>query len=227
MKIKGIYKIESVIHPERCYIGSAVNLQQRWYRHKSDLNCNRHKNPKLQSHVNKYGIDDLQFSIILHGCSKVDLLFLEQCFINQYQPWFNCCQIAGSQLGRRWKLSAEAIENIRNGHKGLIIHSKFEKGQIPWNKGTTGTQTAWNKGQKMKGVVWNKGLTKETDDRVKIQADSESGKIISIETRNKLRLVNLNKKYSEEVCLRRSATITEWWRIRKNKTNNDNIVTPQ
>ena len=45
----------------------------------------------------------------------------------------------------------------------------FKKGNIPWNSGKTGLQTAWNKGVKgtgfgrypaniYKGDVWNKGL---------------------------------------------------------------------
>lgn len=34
--------------------------------------------------------------------------------------------------------------------------SKSKKGSIPWNKGSTGVQTAWNKGKKG-SIPWNKG----------------------------------------------------------------------
>ena len=33
MAVSGIYKIESKIKPERCYIGSAVNINRRWNVH--------------------------------------------------------------------------------------------------------------------------------------------------------------------------------------------------
>ena len=55
MIISGIYKIQSIIKPERCYIGSAVNIQKRWRDHKRELRNNKHSNKKLQNHCNKYG----------------------------------------------------------------------------------------------------------------------------------------------------------------------------
>ena len=65
MKISGIYKIQSVIKPDRCYIGSGVCIKSRWNRHLCDLRHNRHWSKKLQNHYNKYGESDLQFSILL------------------------------------------------------------------------------------------------------------------------------------------------------------------
>jgi predicted DNA-binding protein (MmcQ/YjbR family) len=56
----GIYKIQSVIKPERIYIGSAKNIRIRWNIHTSNLKLNRHENKKLQNHYNKYGVNDLK-----------------------------------------------------------------------------------------------------------------------------------------------------------------------
>ena len=70
-KVSGIYKIQSIIKPERIYIGSAVNICDRWRCHLKDLKNGNHGNGKLQNHFNKYGEIDLQFSILL-GCEKQD-----------------------------------------------------------------------------------------------------------------------------------------------------------
>lgn len=93
----GIYRIESLSHPERIYIGSTVNFHARFKIHISTLNKQKHPSKKLQYHFNKYGLEDLKFSII-KKCSKENLLKEEQVFLNNL-PYFNTCKIAGSQLG--------------------------------------------------------------------------------------------------------------------------------
>ena len=101
LNISGIYKIESKVHPDRIYIGSAVNFRHRKNIHFRTLKKNIHKNPKLQAHYNKYGEGDLSFSVIAI-CDKKELIpenkiiWIEQFFIDAYKPWFNIAKIAGS-----------------------------------------------------------------------------------------------------------------------------------
>ena len=59
-KISGIYKIQSLYHPERCYIGSAVNITRRWMEHLTALKADKHYSKKLQNHYNKYGKNEKQ-----------------------------------------------------------------------------------------------------------------------------------------------------------------------
>jgi group I intron endonuclease len=99
MEVSGVYKIQSKTKPYRCYIGSACDLRERQWRHFRKLRYNKHFNKKLQNHYNKYGENDLEFSVILYGCSKTELIFVEQCFIDTYNPWFNICPTAGNRLG--------------------------------------------------------------------------------------------------------------------------------
>jgi group I intron endonuclease len=98
MKISGIYKIQSQIKPDRIYIGSAIDINDRWRCHLKDLRKKKHSNIKLQNHFNRYGETDFQFSILL-GCNKEDLIKIEQYFIDSYNPYFNICKIAGNCLG--------------------------------------------------------------------------------------------------------------------------------
>lgn len=115
----GIYKIQSIIKPERCYIGSAVNINKRWKQHISELKLNNHGNKKIQNHTNKYGIDDLKFYVI-ENCDNNKLIQREQIFIDALNPYFNICKIAGSCLGIKRsietcnKISEKALGHHRN-----------------------------------------------------------------------------------------------------------------
>lgn len=121
----GIYKIQSKIKPDRIYIGSATKIKDRWRGHRFDLKNNKHHSLKLQRHYNKYGIDDLEFSII-SSCDKDQLLSMEQFFIDSMDPYFNCCPVAGNCLGR--KVSEETKKKMSKIFTG-------KKGHVSWNKG--------------------------------------------------------------------------------------------
>jgi group I intron endonuclease len=130
----GIYKIQSIIKPSRIYIGSAVNITERWRKHLNDLQLCKHCNSRLQNHFNKYGVADLQFSVLIE-CFLEDLIKNEQCFIDSNNPFFNICKIAGSTLGYKHP------ENVRKKMRGpkTAAHklklSKARLGKEPWNKG--------------------------------------------------------------------------------------------
>jgi len=113
--ISGIYGIRSISHPERVYIGSAVNIRKRWKDHRKTLRKGVHCNSKLQYHCNKYGIGDLVFEAIL-CCEKEGLTKMEQVFIDLYEPWFNICRVARSTLGFRH--SEETKQRDREAHLG-------------------------------------------------------------------------------------------------------------
>jgi len=117
-EICGIYKIQSKIKPERIYIGSAVDIYTRWANHKCKLKKEEHHSIKLQRHFNKYGIDDLLFSIIII-CDRNDLVPIngivrpEQFFIWAYNPYFNVSPFAGSPM-MGMKHSEETKKKFKN-----------------------------------------------------------------------------------------------------------------
>jgi group I intron endonuclease len=122
MKRTGIYKIQSKIKPERIYIGSAISIIDRWNIHKSDFIRSRRHSQQFQRHYDKYGVDDLIFTIVeeFEFKTKEHLLAREQYYIDYYNPYFNGCKIAGSPLG--FKHSIETKEKkrkwcIENNHK--------------------------------------------------------------------------------------------------------------
>jgi group I intron endonuclease len=169
-KISGIYRIQSLSHPERCYIGSAVNIHRRWFEHLTSLKRNKHYSSKLQRHYNKYGRNDLQFSIII-GCEKTDLVTTEQFFIDSYKPFFNSNPTAGSPLGR--KLSDETKDKIRQNKLGVPLtdyhKQRCREGQLTGNHPIRTKE--WNENI-AKG---NRGKKRTLETR-KLQSDLKKGK---------------------------------------------------
>lgn len=165
MKQPGIYMIQSIIKPERIYIGSAVSISSRWRQHLNRLSRGVHHSLKLQRHYNKYGINDLIFTI-LKECSKEELIRYEQSYIDTLNPYFNGCKIAGSTLGYKHteqfkqkcrenkignknclgrEITEEHRLNLSTSHLGNTSRLGKGLGYIPWNKGLRGVSKAWNK----------------------------------------------------------------------------------
>src|SRR5512147_117294 len=126
MNISGIY---SITINNKIYIGSAVNLTKRQYKHKSHLNTNSHPNVYLQRAYNKYHEFNFQ---VLQYCDKNDLLKFEQFWIDWTKSCdpicgYNMAPVAGSSLGR--KMSEEAKAKMRKpkseAHKKALSKSKL------------------------------------------------------------------------------------------------------
>ena len=182
MKISGIYKIQSICKPDRFYIGSAVNIHNRWIRHHKDLRARCHHSKKLQRHYDKYGEADLQFSVLL-GCPKEDLIKTEQYFLDSYKPYFNGCMTAGSTLGM--KLSEEAKRKLSKVHKGKKMSEEA--------KVKLGLRSRGNKN------MLGKHHSEETKQKMSVNRTKYyTGKHQSEETKKKLSIVNTGKHHSEE-----------------------------
>lgn len=204
MNIPGIYKIESKVHPERIYIGSAINIEERWRLHIYFLKRNKHHSSKLQRHYNKYGKIDLRFSILL-GCDKDDLLINEQFFLDSLNPYFNVCKIAGSRLGI--KSSEETKQKIRSFNLGKVmpdeIKLKIKKSMIgrvitdehkkKIKERLTGKRKTPEHIEKMRIALTGKVHGKMSDETKKKLSLAKIGHDVSQETREKLRKFNLGK----------------------------------
>ena len=140
MKISAIYQIQSFIEPEKIYIGSAINIENRWRCHLSDLIRNKHHSSKLQNHYNKYGKTDLEFSVLLE-CDKESLIANEQNFIDILNPYFNISKKAGSRLGTNQ--SPETKDKIRKALTGGTHKDKMDTFQRLENQ--RASRRKWNK----------------------------------------------------------------------------------
>ena len=123
----GIYQIRNIIN-NKCYIGSAANIDIRWKRHKYDLKRNVHHSILLQRAWNKCGENGFIFEIIEEILDKSSLIDREQCYLDTLNPKYNIYKIAGSCLGikrseeykKRMSISTSGEKNGMYGKK----HSK-------------------------------------------------------------------------------------------------------
>jgi group I intron endonuclease len=137
-KQAGIYLITSKINGKR-YIGSSVRICNRWKVHISNLRLNKHPNQHLQRHFNKYGEQDLIFTVLeviergelsLNDFKQL-LLDREQAYLDNWNECqFNCLPTAGSSLGVKRKGAKYYIYNKRDNNYATHYsvagkHTKF------------------------------------------------------------------------------------------------------
>lgn len=95
----GVYQIRC-IPTGKIYIGSTVNLRERWNRHWWSLRRDKHQNIFLQRAWNKHGEASFEFSV-LEFVDESNLLHAEQAWINRTgcadrNIGFNISRVAGS-----------------------------------------------------------------------------------------------------------------------------------
>ncbi|WP_241120567.1 GIY-YIG nuclease family protein [Achromobacter xylosoxidans] len=99
-KISGVYTIEA---PDgRLYIGSSVDVEQRWSEHKSKLRNGKHDNPILSEIVAEHGLDSLRHRLMFR-CVPDSLRDQEQAAIDRLKPALNVLPTAERLLTEQWK----------------------------------------------------------------------------------------------------------------------------
>jgi group I intron endonuclease len=98
-----IYRI-SCLGNGKIYIGSAVNVKERFRKHKESLRRGDHHNNYLQNAWRKYGELTFDFQVIEEVANNEILLEREQFWLDFTRSYdrsrgFNICEVAGSQLG--------------------------------------------------------------------------------------------------------------------------------
>lgn len=149
-----IYKITSVLFPDRSYIGSAHSLSKRIYMHMRQLKHGNHGNLKLQNHYNKYGEEDLQFTILEEIKDRSTLLIREQYYIDNLKPYFNINPIAGSRQGMK-----NSLDHNRKISKAMRIKMIGNKNGVG-NKGNSGKKLSEEHKRKIKENHWRKNENK-------------------------------------------------------------------
>jgi group I intron endonuclease len=187
--IHAIYKITSKING-KIYIGSANNYGKRINSHLNNLKNNKHHSKYLQNHFNKYGISDLQFSILELVMFCEDLIKREQYYIDTLKPEFNICKIAGSCLGI--KLSEERKREIGLYHKNK---PKSEEQKIKMSLAAIGKHKSKETKEKLRKINLGKKHTEEQ--KIKI-SNTLKGRIFSEETKQKIKEKRKLQIFSDE-----------------------------
>ncbi|MFA5135477.1 MAG: GIY-YIG nuclease family protein [Patescibacteria group bacterium] len=130
MLLSGVYKIQNTVNGKQ-YIGSSVNIRERWQDHERNLRAGTHANARLQHAWNKYGADAFIFSIIeLVSPTKDALIAREQAWIDLHNTahrdvGYNISPTAGSSLGT--KFSAETCARMSKAQKGKVLTEEHKR----------------------------------------------------------------------------------------------------
>ena len=170
---------------EDIYIGQSTALADRKRRHFHSLDDGKHKNRFFQRSFDKYGYNNFDFKVLLY-CESFELTRYEQTLVNIYDPIYNICkECINSRKGVI--ASIKSVEKMIGHPVSESTRKRISKsliGNIPWNKSKKGSQIAWNKGLKMPDL--------SEEHKQKISAGL-MGRLVSEETRNKIRLSNTGK----------------------------------
>jgi group I intron endonuclease len=101
MSKAGIYRISNRENG-KFYVGSAVNLEKRFYLHRNQLDLGKHRNSHLQRAWDKHGADAFDFTVLQYVEDKTQLVAIEQNWIDTLRATelgYNICKVANSRLG--------------------------------------------------------------------------------------------------------------------------------
>lgn len=142
----GIYKIVNKVNG-KYYVGSSVNIKQRWKTHIYQLNKGIHNNPKLQFAWNKYGKETFIFEIVetvsvelLEKIEQSYLNIIKNDYINQKDTHYNISYDSNNPMRGRKHTDGFKIKQSERlmGH----VHSNETKKKISISsKGRTVSQS--------------------------------------------------------------------------------------
>lgn len=181
-KISGIYRIVNTV-TQTVYIGSSVDIHNRWKQHLYVLRKNAHHSKYLQNAWNKYGQDSFLMEIVEKvEPDKSSLLEKEQYYIDVLKPGYNGCPKAGSRLGS--KQSDETRQKISQGNTGKVV-SDETKEKI--RRTNTGKKRSDETKQKISDILRNRS------DAIRIKiSEANKTRVVSETTKEKLRQYRLN-----------------------------------
>ena len=169
----GIYCIEI---GERVYVGSSQNIAKRWNEHRKALEDGTHYNLKLQRSWVKHGPGEFA---IVEVCEREELIEREQFWIDELRCvefGLNLSPTAGSPRG--CKRSEASNEKTRRSFRDMSPEKRAE-----WIR---------------KCSESNLGKRRSEETRARMSVAQRIPKVISEETRERMREIHRNR--SEETC---------------------------
>lgn len=238
--LSGIYAITNRV-TGKSYIGSAVNIKQRWNSHLNQLRRGKHHSEKLQRSWMKHGEAQFLFNVILL-CAKANLLFHEQSAIDAYQSvafGYNMNPTAGSHLGakqsdeckakvsaskrgvKREPFSDECRAKMSAAHKGDHPRHIFTKEDVINRVGCKLSEDHKAKVSKsLRGNSRALGFKHTAETRAKVSAAGMGnknmlGKKLSEETKRKIGAFSKGKPKPPETRARMSESAKRIWAERR------------
>lgn len=206
--ISGIYEIRNKING-KVYIGSSLDIYDRWSTHKRLLRNGKHHAPHLQNAWNAYGSECFEFCVI-EICSKDLLIKTEQHYIDTMRPVYNVSPTAGSPRGHRH--TKEAIEKITAASRNMSDETKRKIS-------LAGIGRVFSEEVRAKISASMKGKNtighKPSEQAIQNMRKAQKGHSVSAEQKEKIRKANTGKKKSKEAIEKLSNSLKEMWKRKK------------
>lgn len=186
-KASGVYVI-TCLRNGKCYVGSAMNLRNRFNAHIGDLRQARHRGPRFRHALMKHGLDWFLYEVLELVADKALLIEREQLHIDllgSAGEWgYNTAPRAGSMAGFKHSDTSRARMSVTR--KALGMPKAFAIGCEVWT-GSKHTEAS-------KAAMRAKAL----------------GRVVSQATRNKLSLLGMGRANpcSAETRAKLSAAMT-------------------
>lgn len=182
-RLSGVYLIRNTV-TGKVYVGSSVNIKERWYRHRLYLGKGEHHCPHLQMAWKAYGESAFTFEVLELIGGVAAMLVREQALIDEYRAadrafGYNVCVVVGSRAGV--PLPSETRAKISRSNMGRVMPEEVRR----------------------KIALTNTGKKHSQESRAKMSASKRSVKRSqphSIETRAKLSVAHMGKVLSMEHC---------------------------
>lgn len=173
------------------YIGSSVGVNRRWSAHRNLLTKKCHYNSRLQRTYDKYGSSSFDWEIIQFVDDKSQLIAREQFWINFFAPVYNGRPVANSPLGTKASIETRAKMSVSAKKRGF---SDEHKQNISKAK---------------------KGVSVMSDFQKKHLSDVNKGKVLSVETREKIRVTSTGRYHTNEAKQKISVAAKARWAAKK------------
>lgn len=137
--ICGVYMIKNKTN-NKFYIGSSVDINNRWQHHIKELRKNTHHSSKLQNSWNKYGENNFEF-LIIEECKKDNLIDREQFYLESLLKansdfkyfklhGFNILKNANNSLGFIFNEKSKDRMSETKAKKGKLIGKNFDSVRV-------------------------------------------------------------------------------------------------
>ena len=130
----GVYEIVNKNNGLR-YVGSTINFEARWKAHVGELNRGVHHSPWLQHGWSKHGQEAFDFNKLL-VCGPGNVLVYEQLMLDNTEPAYNACKMAGNRLGvghnheARNKIKAASKAMWGSNREGMLVALERAKSKL-------------------------------------------------------------------------------------------------
>jgi group I intron endonuclease len=160
----GIYSITAP--SGNCYIGSSINIEARWQRHRWDLKKGTHHALKLQRAYTKYECKEFKF-LVLDECTEGSLLALEQMYLTRYEPKYNTTLAIGiASCEQARKKMTTTIRTPEHRAKVRAIAIKLKTHTRLHTEVARATNNAWHRQSEVREMYRKNALTRDYGSRL-------------------------------------------------------------